>query len=121
VCLSSCAAVRLPASAAERRLVYADSRTREPATGHPTFRAVFAVREFRALWAAELLSRLGDQLARVSLVVLVHHRTSSALLTGPTYALTYIPSLLGGLLLGGLADRVGAENSATLCDLGVFV
>jgi len=30
VCLSSCAAVRLPASAAERRLVYADSRTGEP-------------------------------------------------------------------------------------------
>jgi predicted MFS family arabinose efflux permease len=73
--------------------------------GRPTFREVFAVREFRALWAAELLSQLGDQLARVSLAVLVYQRTSSALLTGLTYALTYLPSLLGGVLLGGLADR----------------
>jgi predicted MFS family arabinose efflux permease len=80
-----------------------DAGTTSP--GRPTFREVFAVREFRALWAAELLSQLGDQLARVSLAVLVYQRTSSALLTGLTYALTYIPSLLGGLLLGGLADR----------------
>jgi hypothetical protein len=36
-----------------------------------TFRDVFGVAEFRALWAAQLLSVIGDQLARVALTVLV--------------------------------------------------
>src|SRR6266496_2778047 len=63
------------------------------------------VREFRYLWTAELLSVAGDQLARVALAVLVYARTSSASLTALTYALTFVPSLLGGLLLSDLADR----------------
>jgi MFS family permease len=70
-----------------------------------TFREVLGVAEFRSMWLAELLSVCGDQLARVALSVLVYDRTGSALLTGLTYALTYAPSLLGGILFGGLADR----------------
>jgi MFS family permease len=70
-----------------------------------TFREVFRVAEFRALWFAELLSIAGDQLARVALSVLVFAGTHSATLTGLTYALTYAPSLLGGIFLTGLADR----------------
>ncbi|WP_372669678.1 MFS transporter [Amycolatopsis kentuckyensis] len=69
------------------------------------FGAVLAVAEFRAMWLAELLSVCGDQLARVALAVLVYQRTSSAALTGLTYALTYVPSLLGGILLAGAGDR----------------
>lgn len=63
------------------------------------------MREFRALWAAEALSVAGDQLARVALAVLVYARTSSATLTALTYALTFLPALVGGFLLSGLADR----------------
>lgn len=70
-----------------------------------TFRDVFGVAEFRALWLAELFSVLGDQLARVALSVIVFRDTGSAALTGLTYALTYAPSLLGGIFLSGLADR----------------
>ncbi|TDP92946.1 MFS transporter [Labedaea rhizosphaerae] len=70
-----------------------------------TFREVLAVPEFRWMWLAELLSVCGDQLARVALSVLVFDRTGSAFLTGLTYALTYAPSLLGGILFSGLADR----------------
>jgi hypothetical protein len=47
------------------------------------FRDVLAIREFRALWAAELLSVAGDQLARVGLAVLVYGRTGSAGWTSP--------------------------------------
>ena len=36
-----------------------------------TFRDVFAVGEFRALWTAQVLSIVGDQLARVALTLLV--------------------------------------------------
>lgn len=37
--------------------------------------------------------------------VLVYERTSSAVLTALTYALTFVPAVLGGALLAGLADR----------------
>jgi len=61
--------------------------------------------EFRALAAAGLLSAVGDQVARVALSVLVFDRTSSALLTALTYALTFLPAVIGAPLLSGLADR----------------
>src|SRR5262245_37264624 len=72
---------------------------------HTGFRDVMRVREFRALWLAELISVCGDQLARVALAVLVYQRTSSATLTALTYALTFAPALLGGTVLAGLADQ----------------
>jgi predicted MFS family arabinose efflux permease len=73
--------------------------------GQVTFRDVFTVGEFRAMWLAELLSFMGDHLARVALAVLVYARTGSAALTGLTYALTYIPAVVGALCLSGIADK----------------
>jgi MFS family permease len=84
---------------------------------HVTFRSVFAVREFRALWAAEALSQTGDQLARVALAILVYERTRSATLTALTYALTYVPSFLGGIFLSGLADRFPRREIMVIADL----
>jgi MFS family permease len=81
------------------------------------FGAVLAVAEFRAMWIAELLSVCGDQLARVALAVLVYQRTSSAALTGLTYALTYVPSLLGGVLLAGAGDRWPRRDVMVAADL----
>jgi MFS family permease len=89
-------------------------------TGAPqrvTFREVFGVAEFRALWFAELLSIFGDQLARVALSVLVFDSTNSATLTGLTYALTYAPSLLGGIFLTGFADRFPRRTVMVVVDL----
>lgn len=70
-----------------------------------TFREVLLVGEFRAMWLAELMSFTGDQFARVALVVLVFDRTASAALAGLTYALTFIPSVAGALVLSHIADR----------------
>jgi MFS family permease len=81
-------------------------RVDRTALGAPaTWRSLLAVGEFRGLWAAQVLSLLGDQLARVALTVLVFERTASALLTGLVYAVTMLPWLVGGPLLSGLADR----------------
>ena len=82
------------------------------------FRDVLAVREFRALWAAELLSVAGDQLARVGLAVLVYQQTSSAGWTALTYALTFLPALLGGVLLSWLADRYPRRELMIGVDIG---
>lgn len=81
------------------------------------FWAAFGVAEFRALWAAEALSQVGDQLARVALAVLVYSRTNSAALAALTIALSYTPSLLGSALLSGLADRFPRREVMILCDL----
>lgn len=81
------------------------------------FRAAFGVREFRALWAAEALSQIGDQLARVALAVLVYARTNSAALAALTIALSYTPSFLGSALLSGLADRFPRREVMIVCDL----
>lgn len=67
--------------------------------------SLFSSTEFRATWLAELVSYFGDQLARVALAILVFARTDSAALTGLTYALTYVPSVLGALTLSHTADR----------------
>jgi MFS family permease len=63
------------------------------------------VAEFRPLLGSYLLSTIGDELARVALTVLVYQRTDSALLSAVTFAISYLPWLLGGPVLAALADR----------------
>ena len=80
------------------------------------WRDVFGHAEFRALFLAGVLSVAGDQIARVALSVLVFDRTNSAGLTALTYALTYIPDLLFGPLLAGLADRYPRRSVMIVTD-----
>ncbi|MER6766356.1 MULTISPECIES: MFS transporter [Amycolatopsis] len=82
----------------------------------PGFAAPLRSSEFRALWLAELSSVVGDQLARVALALVVYAQTSSALLTALTYGLTLVPSLLGGMLLSGLADRLPRRTVMAAAD-----
>ena len=82
-----------------------------------TFADVLRIREFRVLWVADAQSAIGDQIARVALSVLVFQRTASALLTALTYALTFVPAMLGGVLLSGLADRLPRRQVMIGCDL----
>jgi len=82
-----------------------------------TFRDVFAVAEFRALWLAQLLSVMGDQLARVALTVLVYDRTRSALLAAVTFVVSIVPTFVGGVTLAWLADRYPRRRVMICCDL----
>ncbi|MEO7260009.1 MAG: MFS transporter [Jatrophihabitantaceae bacterium] len=82
-----------------------------------TFAAVLRIREFRVLWIADAQSAIGDQLARVALSVLVFQQTASAVLTALTYALTFVPALVGGVLLSGLADRLPRRQVMVGCDV----
>lgn len=82
-----------------------------------TFTSVFRSGEFRALWLAETFSTAGDQVARVALSVLVFDLTGSPGLTGLTYALTFLPALVGGGLLASLADRYPRRTVMVICDL----
>ncbi|MEU6999872.1 MFS transporter [Nonomuraea sp. NPDC046570] len=82
-----------------------------------TYGEVIANKEFRALWCGQGFSLIGDQLAQVALAVLVYSRTQSALATAAVYALTYLPTIVGGPLLAGLADRFARRRVMIVCDL----
>ncbi len=81
-----------------------------------TFREVFAVREFRVLWSSVVLSTAGDRLALVALTLLVYDRTKSPLLAAVTYAVGYLPWVIGGLFLAELADRRPRRSVMVFCD-----
>jgi MFS family permease len=82
-----------------------------------TFAQVFSVAEFRPLFGSYLLSTIGDELARVALTVLVYQRTDSALLSAVTFAISYLPWLLGGPVLASLADRFPRHRVLISSDL----
>ncbi|MDQ3457651.1 MAG: MFS transporter [Actinomycetota bacterium] len=82
-----------------------------------TYREVFGVREFRYLFSAYLLSLAGDQLAKVALSIVVFERTGSALLSAITFAMGYLPWLIGGPLLSVYADRLPRRQVMIGCDL----
>lgn len=86
-----------------------DSRTR--------YGQVFAIHEFRYVFAAHTLSMLGVVLAQIALSVLVYERTSSAALSSLTFALGFVPYALGGGVFSSLADRFPPRRTLVLCDL----
>jgi len=81
-----------------------------------TFRDVFAVREFRALWFSQILSVAGDRLALVAVTLLVFQHTKSPLLTAMAYAAGYVPWVIGGLFLAEVADRRSRRTVMVVCD-----
>ena len=83
----------------------------------PTLGGVVRSREFRRLWIADAQSLVGDQLARVALSILVFEQTRSGLATALVYALTFLPAVVGNILLGSLADRFPRRDVLVIGDL----
>ena len=88
-------------------------RHRRAPEAQSSYREVFAIGEFRALWSAQVLSFAGDQFAQVAIAILVYGRTRSPFLT----ALAYLPPIAGGPLLSGLADLFPRRRVMIVCDL----
>jgi MFS family permease len=82
----------------------------------PSYRSVFAVAEFRVLWLSYVLSAGGDRLALVAMTLLVYARTKSPFLAAVTFASGFVPYLIGGLFLSGLADRLPRRTVMVACD-----
>ncbi len=80
-----------------------------------TFRDIFAVSEYRAVYVELLFSWVGDYLARAAITVLVYQRTGSVLLSAVTFAMSYLPGLLGGPLLSALAERYPYRRVMVVC------
>jgi MFS family permease len=55
------------------------------------------------------------------MTLLVYERTHSALWTAVTYAVTFLPWVVGGLALSGLADRLPRRQVMITCDVARMV
>jgi MFS family permease len=77
-----------------------------------------ANREFRAIVAAQFTSECGDQIAAIALSYLVYARSNSPFFAAATYAVTYIPWVLGSVLLSPIVDRLPRRQVMLGCDLG---
>ncbi|MCA2216751.1 MFS transporter [Jidongwangia harbinensis] len=82
-----------------------------------SFRDVFAVSEYRAVYLAMMVSWVGDYLARAAITVLVYQRTDSVLLSAAAFAVSYLPWVVGGPLLSALAERYPYRRVMIACDL----
>ena len=78
---------------------------------------MLGVAEFRAVFAADLVSMLGNVLAAVALTVLVYQQTRSPALAASVMALSFVPYLVGGVLLGAFVDRLPPRTVLVACDL----
>jgi MFS family permease len=70
-----------------------------------TYREVFAVGEFRALFAGFGTLIIGDSVRMLGLSVLVYASTGSPLLAALAYVSGFLPNAVGGSILLALADR----------------
>ncbi|MGW0063002.1 MFS transporter [Streptosporangium sandarakinum] len=71
-----------------------------------TYKELFAVAEFRTLFASFALLIAGDQVKALALSALVYARTGSPGLSAAAYMLGFLPYIVGGTFLLSLADRV---------------
>src|SRR6478735_9232007 len=74
-------------------------------------------REFAALVGAQVLSGIGDQVARVAIALAVLERSQSAFYAAFAFAVSYLPAVFGGTILAPLADRIPRRRLLLLCDL----
>jgi MFS family permease len=74
-------------------------------------------REFAGLLAADLTSTLGDQLGKVAVLVLLTRQTGTPVAGGLALAGAYLPWVVGGPFLTGLADRFPRRSVLVACDL----
>lgn len=71
-----------------------------------TYREVLAEPRFRVLFGTRSLAIMADALRIVALSVLVFSATGSPLLAALTFGIGFLPQIVGGTLLGALADRI---------------
>lgn len=80
-------------------------------------RGPLAVRDFRLVWVAQLVSELGDWAARLTLSVLVLERSGSPLLAGLVTTASMLPWIGPGQLLATFGDRFPRRRVLITADL----
>src|SRR5438445_12423283 len=79
-----------------------------------TYGEVLANAAFRVLFTTRTLAITADTLRMVALSVLVFAITGSPLLAALAYGISFLPQLLGGSLLGAVADLLPPRQLITI-------
>src|SRR5690242_8173132 len=102
----------------------ATTTAHSPTAHHPgssadraRYRDVLGAAEFRAIFAASIVSMLGTVVAAVALTVLVYQQTRSPALAACVMAVSFVPYLLSGALFGAATDRLPPRRVLVACDV----
>src|SRR3982751_6989028 len=82
-----------------------------------TFRDVFAIGEYRAIYSSLLVNWVGDYLAKAAVTLLVYQQSDSVLLSAAAFGVSFLPWIIGGTLLSALAARYPYRRVLIACDL----
>lgn len=82
-----------------------------------TFRDVFSVHEYRAIYSSLLVNWVGDYLARAAITVLVYQQSKSVVLSAAAFAVSFLPWVIGGTVLSALAERYPYRRVLITADL----
>src|SRR5215813_3488717 len=77
--------------------------------------------DFWKFWTGETISSLGSSFTQFALPLLVFKLTGSALNLGIAFAVSFLPYLLFGLVIGAWVDRLDRKRVMILADLGQAV
>ncbi|MFC2108348.1 MFS transporter [Candidatus Bipolaricaulota bacterium] len=83
-----------------------------------TYEAVLRRPQFRRLWLSWTLSRLGDGIHEVALILLVWQLTGSASLMAVVAICSMVPSIALAFVGGAFADRYDRKRIMVFCDAG---
>ncbi|QSB15975.1 MFS transporter [Natronosporangium hydrolyticum] len=88
-----------------------------PSERKVTFGEVFAIGEYRALFASTQLAWLGEYMAKAAVMALVFAQTGSVAMSAAAFAISFAPWLLGGPFLATLAERYRYRSVMVVCDV----
>lgn len=81
-----------------------------------TYREVFSVGEFRALFGAQVIAAASMTIQALAFSVLVYSRTASPLLAAIAFLAGSLPQAVGAMTLSGLSDRVAPRTVLVTSD-----
>lgn len=76
-------------------------------------------RDFRLLYIGQFISFLGSVMTYVAMPFIVYQATKSTVITGLLGVIQLIPSIVGGLFGGALADAVDRRKLIVWCEIGM--
>ena len=76
-------------------------------------------RHYRALYLGQFISSFGSMMSSVAVPYILFRATQSTMLLGLMGIIQLIPSIVGGLLGGTLADAVDRKRLIVACELGM--
>ncbi len=76
-------------------------------------------RDFRVLYIGQFVSFFGSMMSNVALPFVLYQATKSTIWTGALGVINLIPSVVGGLFGGALADAVDRRRLIIGCELGM--